>query len=109
MGTLLCVPVGVFDWRQSVVEGPSSFWVLIVASLARWSRGDTCLAQGCVPCISCVVALPLVFAMLLLLHLVASACQAYPSGLLGTRMWRLPSVALDVTSSGLGLGFVSCC
>jgi hypothetical protein len=97
----LCVPVEVLGWQQSVVKGPSSFQVLIVASPARWSRGGACRAQGRVPCISCMVALPPVFITLLLLLQVAPACHADPSGLPGARMWRLLPVTLDVTSSWL--------
>jgi hypothetical protein len=48
---LLCVPVGVLDWQSSVMEGPSSVWFLIIASLVRWSRGGTLPALGRVPCI----------------------------------------------------------
>jgi hypothetical protein len=105
----LCVPVGVLGWQRSVAEGPLNFWVLVVASLARSSRGGACLAQGHVPCVPFVVALPLVFVTLLLLLPVASTCHADSSGLPGAKMWRLLPVVLDATSSRLrSRGAASC-
>jgi hypothetical protein len=83
------------------VDVSSSFWVLIIASPARWSRGGACLAQGRVPCVPCVVALPPIFASLLLLLPVAPTCHTDASSLPGTRMWSLLLVVLDVVSSRL--------
>jgi hypothetical protein len=97
----LCVPIGVLGWQRSVAEGPSRFCVLVVASLARWSRGSACHTQGHVRRIFCMVALPPVFATLLLLLQVAPACHTNPSGLPGARMWRLLPVTLDAASSRL--------
>jgi hypothetical protein len=77
---------------RSVAEGPSSFWVLVDGSPTRWSRGGSCLAQGRVPCVSCAVALPPVFATLLLLLPAAPACHADS---------RLLPIALDAASSRL--------
>jgi hypothetical protein len=68
---VLCAPVGVLNWQRSVTEGPLSFRVLIVASPVRWSRGGTCLAQGRVHCVPYAVAFPPVFAILLVLLMVA--------------------------------------
>jgi hypothetical protein len=81
-GVLLCVPIGVLSWQQSIVEGSSSFWFLIIASPARWSRGDAWLTLGRVPCAP-------IFISLLLFLPVTPACQADSSDLLGRRMWRL--------------------
>jgi hypothetical protein len=85
-GSLLMPP-------RSVAEGPSSFWVLVDGSPTRWSRGGSCLAQGCVPCVSSAVALPPVFATLLLL---LSAAPTYH-----TDSSRLLPVVLDAASSRL--------
>jgi hypothetical protein len=86
---------------KSVTEEPSSVRFLVVASPARWSRGSTGLAQGHVPCIPYTVALPPIFATLLLLLPVDPTCLVDPSGLPGTRMWRLLPVVLDAASSWL--------
>jgi hypothetical protein len=85
-GSLLMPP-------RSVAEGPSSFWVLVDASPTRWSRGGSCLAQGRVPCVSCAVALPPVFATLLLLLPAAPTYHTDSS--------RLLPVVLDAASSRL--------
>jgi hypothetical protein len=89
---LVCVPVRVLGWRQSVVDGPSSFRLLVVASSARWYRGGAWLTKGRVLHIS-------VLDSSLLLLLVAPVCQPDSSGLPATRVLRLFMVVLDTASS----------
>jgi hypothetical protein len=82
---LLCVPIGVLRWRQSVVEGPSSFQFPVVASPGK-------VVSRHVPYVS-------VLDLSLLLLPVAPTCQADSSSPPATKMWRLFVVTLDVTSS----------
>jgi hypothetical protein len=89
---LLCVPVGVLDWRQSVVVGPSSFQFPAVTSPARWLQSGAWLVQSRVLHV-------LVLDSSLLLLSVAAACQADSFDPPATRMWRLFLVVLDATSS----------
>jgi hypothetical protein len=89
---LVCVPVRVLDWRQSVMEGPSSFQFPIVSSLAWWSQGTAWLAQ-------CHVLRVSVLDSSLLLLPITPACQVNSSGPSATRMSRLFVIVLDATSS----------
>jgi hypothetical protein len=86
----------VLDWQSSVMEGPSSVWFLIIASLVRWSRGGTLPALGWVPCIPSQCRS--LRSSLLCFH-VALACQTGFSNLLAAQMWMLLVVMLDGASS----------